>query len=313
MSAPEAPEAEGADADEGAAHRGSAIAFIDYLRAGALLGMIVYHARVLQLMPEDESAPFRVSRVMDLIGALSRNTFVFLIGLSMVLSTDSAVKRGKGVRAAQRSDDFAMEAAVLFALKKLARAGQVGAGAMIMTLASRIFMGERRTIRWGVLHYAASVIAVGGLIGSVFVWYELSQGEGEAREDHFPGVGLAAALSAGLLHAAKDSGAKKALEPRFVPNRTRVGLWDLALGSRIGAADVYAIDYFSTRAWVLLTAAGASAGVAFRRIMNRWRGRTVLGGAPDRAVRRLARMGLELYVTHFVAFLAAYRACSAAP
>lgn len=309
----------------------STIVIIDYVRAAALFGMIIYHARVLQLMPLDESAPFEVSKLMEWVGYLSRNTFVFLIGLSLTLSVRFFIEKSKErmrdaegseeEESALRRNQFAKNAAVSFARRKLRRACEVGFGALVMTLASRLFMGERRTIRWGVLHYATLIILAGGLIGSFFVWAELRQsrksealleaGDNNTQRKHFPSASVAAALAAGLAHASMDPHSRQFLRPVFSPSRPRAGLWELAVGSRLGLSDAFAIDYFGTRAWMFLSAAGASTGVAFRHLLDRRRGRPLLGEAADRAVRRLAQVGLELYITHFVAFLAAYRACAA--
>lgn len=304
--------------------RESIIVVLDYVRAAALLGMIVYHARVLQRMPESCTArQERSSRsvFMERLGSFSRNTYVFLIGVSLVLSINSVISRNQR-DAPTGTQARAKTAAVSFAKRKMKRAVEVAIGALVMTAASRAFMGSHRMIRWGVLHYAASVIAVGAILGAAVIWYALSgASDDRARagcaspvslDSPAPRASLASALAAGLACAMRNPVFKRRLRPAYVPDTPRASLWDLASGSKLGHMDRCTIDYFNTSEWALLSAMGAAAAVVALPLAKQLRGRAMLGPQWDDTVRKLSRFGLELYVTHFVLFLAAYRACAVA-
>lgn len=284
------------------------IAFIDYARSMALFGMIIYHARVLQILPEqcwvESGTSVHPSSVMECIGSFARNTFIFLIGVSLVLSSSSAIRKHRNSESAKEKKT-AFTTSWFFLKNKLKRAANVGLCAFVMTLASKYFMGNHRMIRWGVLHFATVMIILGAIVCSLCIFFFLTRTKRVQNTIESYASTLVTPLFLWAIYAV--------FQPVPVPHyefgTERSSLMDLAFGKRLGRLDLCAIDYFNVRKWATLVILGAFVSLAVLPSFEKLRGKVFMGTRQDETVRKLSKYGLELYVGHFVTFLALYKLC----
>ena len=122
---------------------------VDVVRTAAIVMMIVYHAGydVFQLAPSVDIDPF--SGGWRALQVACGSTFLGVVGVSLAISNGRARARGlSGWPLYQRH---------------LRRAGQVAAAAVLVTVVTRIALGDDY-VRFGILHCIAAAMVVGPLL-----------------------------------------------------------------------------------------------------------------------------------------------------
>lgn len=122
---------------------------VDVARTAAIAMMVVYHAAydVHQLAPSVDIDPFGGG--WRALQVATGSSFLAVVGVSLAVSSGRGRARGLSGRALYR--------------RHLRRAGQVAAAALLVTVATRIALGDDY-VRFGILHCIAAAMAIGPLL-----------------------------------------------------------------------------------------------------------------------------------------------------
>lgn len=146
---------------------------VDVARTAAIVMMVVYHAAydVHQLAPSLDVDPF--SGGWRALQVACGTTFLAVVGVSLAISNGRGRARGLTGWALYR--------------RHLRRAGQVAAAAVLVTVATRIALGDDY-VRFGILHCIAASMVIGPLLvrlrwlnvplGVVVIWAGLALDDG---------------------------------------------------------------------------------------------------------------------------------------
>ena len=139
--------------------------FLDWIRCAAIITMIIHHYHYIPLRVQEgvmsDTSVQNIPKWVDACGIFARNTFVALMGISLVLSYRSIYfnVRSKKVRR--------------YIQKKLRRFWYLIISAVTIQLASGILMGEDLAIRFGIIHFAACVAFLGSIVGGILIHLSL--------------------------------------------------------------------------------------------------------------------------------------------
>lgn len=284
------------------------VEFLDWIRCAAILGMIVHHYHYIPIRVNETNVPggtgARVSRWVDIVGSFARNTFVALMGISLVLSYQSI-----------RSDDKDQKG-VRFVQQRFKRGVILVCAAMGIQLASAILMGERLAIRFGILHFAATIVLLGSMTGAITV--EIGRRMNQGFRLFVLGVTVFVVGRMMLVSTGSFTGVHIKWEPR-------VPLWNLGTGTSIGSTDVHTLDLFTLRKWVPLVVISASITMIIIELADMWSGSKTDTNAPKvpgdlkqetkrtqtRSIMRsisdgvttISKWGLSIYVWHMILFM----------
>jgi uncharacterized membrane protein len=128
---------------------------VDALRTLAIVMMVAYHAAydVDLLGPGVAIDPF--SGGWRALQVATGSTFLFVVGVSLAISNGRSRARGLAGGALYR--------------RHLRRAGQVAAAALLVTVATRVALGDDY-IRFGILHCIAAAMVIGPLLVPLGRW-----------------------------------------------------------------------------------------------------------------------------------------------
>jgi uncharacterized membrane protein len=188
---------------------------VDALRTLAIAMMVAYHAAydVDLVGPGVAIDPF--SGGWRALQVATGSTFLFVVGVSLAIANGRS--RGRG-----------LAGAALYR-RHLRRAGQVGAAALLVSVATRVALGDDY-VRFGILHCIAAAMLIGPLLIPVGRWN--------------------AALGVAVLAAG--------LQVRDLPASEVPGL--LVLG--VPAAGGAGVDWYPLLPWLAPVLIGIAAGLA---------------------------------------------------
>ncbi|WP_217914066.1 heparan-alpha-glucosaminide N-acetyltransferase domain-containing protein [Miltoncostaea marina] len=226
---------------------------VDLARTVAILMMVAYHAAydVDLLGPGVDIDPF--SGGWRALQVATGSSFLAVVGVSVAVASGRARARGLGARAVYR--------------RRLRRAGEVAAAALLVSAATRVALGDDY-VRFGILH----CIAAGMVIAPLLV--PLGPGGNAAL--------AAAVLAAGLL--VRDAG------PSDVPGLMVVGV---PTGGGEG------VDWYPLLPWLAPLLLGLAAGLALYPGGRRgpW-GARLREPRGARALGAPGRHALPIYLVH---------------
>jgi len=188
---------------------------VDALRTLAIAMMVAYHSAydVDLLGPSVDIDPFGGG--WRALQVATGSAFLFVVGVSLAISNGRARARGLRGTALYR--------------RHLRRAGQVAAAALLVTVATRVALGDDY-VRFGILHCIVVAMLIGPLLVPLGPWNAVLAG---------------AVLGAGLI-------------VRDLPASDVPGL--LALG--VPAAGGAGVDWYPLLPWLAPALAGLAAGLA---------------------------------------------------
>lgn len=227
-------------------------------------------------------------------GIFARNTFVALMGISLVLSYRSISfnVRSKKVRR--------------YIQKKLRRFWYLIISAITIQLASGILMGEDLVIRFGIIHFAACVAFLGSIVGGILIHF--------GRSLH-PWIRIIVLTAVALLTLFGMT--TSVLQKRTVVlDRARAHLSSLALGDSIGLKDIHSLDLFTIPRWAPLVILAATCTIIFLELYDAYRpqplsvddtknvvqNKTIFGNL-SKIITTISKHGLSIYVIHMVLFM----------
>lgn len=273
---------------------------LDWIRCAAILGMIIHHYHYMpsRINETNITNGVHLPRWVEASGSFARNTFVALMGVSLVLSYQpirNDEKHQKGVR---------------FAYRRIYRGVILVCAAMAIQLASAILLGERLAIRFGIIHFAAAIVLLGSIAGAITV--EI----GHRMNRGFRLFVLSAIVFISVWKMLMSPRSFSGVQMDWVP---RVSLWKLATGTSIGSTDIHTLDIFTLPRWAPLVVVAASITMILVEL-SEIRSRSNKESENEKentkhtqthsimrhisnGVTTLSKWGLSIYVWHMILFM----------